>query len=74
MFQPTNSRDCKRKHRSCAYQQARQKFVSKMDEVKVTFIGLKETLDSVEESAPALTPEALTQIFNSLGTRNPRDK
>ena len=50
-----------------AGRQARERFDKKLDEAKVTFLDSKETPDSVEESAPALLPQAPTQISNLQG-------
>ena len=48
---------CKRKHRSRAGRQAREKFDRKLDEVRVTCVDSKEPLSSI-------TPESPTKTFN----------
>ena len=44
--QPIIYQDCKRKHRSRAGRQAREKFHRKLDEVRVTFLDSKEPLST----------------------------
>ena len=51
------NQDCKRKHRSRAGRQAREKFDQRLDEVRVTSRYSGQALSST-------TPEAPTQTFN----------
>ena len=57
MSPPIANQDCKRKHRSRAGRQAREKFDQRLDKVRVTPRDSGEPLSST-------TPEAPTQTFN----------
>ena len=57
MSQPTPNRDCKRKPKSLAGRQVRQKTVQQLEE-------LKSISNNFEESVPTVAPEAPTLIFN----------
>ena len=57
MTPPVTNQDCKRKHRSRAGRQAREKFDQRLDEVRVTSRDSGEPLSST-------TPEAPNQTFN----------
>ena len=57
MSQPTPNRDCKRKPKSRAGRQVRQRTIQQVEE-------LKSISNNFEESVPTVAPEAPTQIFN----------
>ena len=57
MSQPTPERDCKRKPKSRAGRQVRQRTIPQLEK-------LKSISNNFEESVPTVAPEAPTQIFN----------
>ena len=57
MSQPTPNIDCKRKPKSQAGRQVRQRTIQQLEELKLIS-------NNFEESVPTVAPESPTQIFN----------